>query len=42
MPNTQKEKLDALLRRMKIRNDVERNKQAAVHKNAEEAERLGK
>lgn len=42
MPMTQKEREDALYKRIKIRNEQERKRQAALHANAVEAEKRGK
>lgn len=42
MPNTQKQNEDALYRRIRIRNEQERKKQANLHANAVEAEKRSK
>ena len=42
MPSTDKEKYEALLRRVQLRNEKERTKQKKVHDNAVEAEKMSK
>ena len=42
MPNTEKERLDALLKRVQKRRDMERNRSIRISEGAKEAERIQK